>query len=170
MVTPEISPVSAKGRVASLHLHPSESGEPFQNVTTIELEAEKGIVGNPRYFARRSRSGGFSKRQVSLIEQEQIAEHAAVLGLPKIPPGIVRSNVETTGIDLQQLVGEQVQIGSAILYFYEARTPCFKMDKICQGLKDLMNDNKQGVLAQVVKSGRINVGDEISLVKKLPAS
>jgi len=36
------------------------------------------------------------------------------------------------------------------------------MDAICQGLRDLMENDRQGVLAQVVKSGTIRVGDPIS--------
>jgi MOSC domain-containing protein YiiM len=155
----------ASGRVAALHLHPLEAGEPLQAVTFFELETGKGIVGNPRYFARLSRSGAPGKRQVSLIEREQIAEHATTLGSETIPPGAVRANVETSGIDLVALIGQQVQIGTAILFFYEARTPCGKMDAICRGLRELMQENRQGVLAQVIQSGRIGVGDEIRLVK-----
>ena len=158
------------GRVSSLHLHPSEGGERFQNVDSIELEIGKGIVGEPRYFARRSRDGEFSKRQVSLIEREQIAEHAATLGLEKIGPGTIRSNIETTGVDLISFIGQQVQIGEAILLVYEARMGCFKMDAICSGLRELTKGNRLGVLAQVVRGGRIEVGDEISLVKELLVS
>lgn len=127
----------------------------------IDLEAGKGIVGNLRYFARRSRSGGFSKRQVSLIEREMIAEHAAMLGLQTVAPGTVRSNIETFGVDLVALVGKQVEIGTATLFFYEPRTPCSKMDEICPGLRNLMEDGRQGVMAQVIRSGRIQVGDAI---------
>ncbi len=149
------------GRVASLHLHPEEPGEPFTTVASIEVVAGKGIIGNPRYFARKSRSGGPSKRQLSLIEREQISEHAAALGLESIAAGTVRSNIETTGIDLIKLVGKHVQIGNAIIHFYEPRTPCEKMDAICVGLRGLMSDGKQGVMAQVVRSGQIAIGDAI---------
>lgn len=149
------------GRVASLHLHPKVSGQPFTTVASIEVEEGKGIIGNPRYFARRSRSGGFTKRQLSLIEREQIGEHAAALGLENISPGTIRSNIETIGIDLVALVGRQVQVGTAVLFFYEPRTPCEKMDAICNGLRAMMADGKQGVMAQVIRSGKIQVGDEI---------
>lgn len=152
----------SKGLVASLHLHPEKGGEPLRSVERIEVVAEKGIVGNPRKFGVISRrSGQPSKRQVSLIEREQIAEHAAILGLPSIPPGAVRSNIETNGIDLVALVEKQIQIGDAILFFYEARTPCEKMDRICRGLRALMENNRQGVLAQVVRGGLIRVGDAL---------
>jgi MOSC domain-containing protein YiiM len=150
------------GRVASLHLHPERAGEPLRAVEQFEVVEQKGIRGNPRKFGVVSRSTGQpSKRQVSLIEREQIAEHAVTLGLQTIAPGAVRSNVETLGVNLVELVGRQVQIGEAILFFYEARTPCEKMDRICQGLRGLMENDKQGVLAQVIRGGVIRVGDSV---------
>src|SRR4051812_21629314 len=76
------------GRVETLHLHPLESGLPLRSVAAFEVVPDKGIAGNGRYFGRRSRSTGKpSRRQVSLIEREQVAEHAASLGLESIPPG-----------------------------------------------------------------------------------
>jgi len=131
-------------------------------VEEFEVVEQKGIRGNPRKFGVISRSAGQpSKRQVSLIEREQIAEHAATLGLQTIVPGAVRSNIETTGLDLVALVGKQVQIGDAILFLYEARTPCEKMDRVCPGLRALMEDGHQGVLAQVICGGVIRVGDKV---------
>jgi MOSC domain-containing protein YiiM len=152
------------GRVASLHLHPGAPGAPLQSVETIEVVEAKGIRDDSRYFARISRSTGQpSRRQVSLIEREQIAEHAAALKRQSIPPGAVRANIETLGIGLVALVGRQIQIGEAVLFLYEARRPCEKMDALCSGLRELMQDNRQGVLAEVVCSGKIRVGDLISV-------
>jgi len=153
------------GRVASLHLHPPEPGAALQTVEAIEVIEAKGIFGEPRYFGRKSRyKGQPSRRQVTLIEREQIAEHAATLGLESIPPGAVRSNIETLGINLISLIGHEIEIGEAILFLYAPRDPCAKMDAVCQGLRELMLDNRQGVLAQVIRSGKIRVGDSI-LVK-----
>lgn len=158
--------IDVHGTVASLHLHPAEPGQPFSTAEAIDVVAQKGIAGEPRYFDRASRSSGkASRRQVSLIEREQIAEHAAALGLQSIPPGAVRSNLETLGIDLVALIGKQVEIGDAILFVYEARTPCAKMDAICSGLRSRMENNRQGVLAEILKSGRIRVNDPIRVAK-----
>lgn len=150
------------GVVASLHLHPVTGGEPMRAVDEIDVVVEQGIAGNPRYFNRRSRSTGApSRRQVSLIEREQIAEQATVLGLEQIAPGAVRSNIETTGIQLVPLVGREIAVGEAVLRFELPRDPCEKMDAICQGLRELMLNDCQGVLAMVVKAGKIRVGDQI---------
>ncbi len=150
------------GQVASLHLHPKEPGALLQSVEEIELIEAKGILGEPRYFGRVSRETAHpSKRQVSLIEREQIAEHAVTLGLQSIPPGAVRSNIETIGIKLVELVGNEIEIGDAVLFLYAPRDPCAKMDAICQGLRELMLHDRQGVLAQVIRSGKVRVGDAI---------
>jgi len=157
----ETSP-SLRGRVASLHLHPVEPGAPLQTVESIEVVEARGIVGDSRYFGRLSRDTGQpTRRQVSLIEREQIAEHTVALGLASIPPGAVRANVETFGIQLVPLVGREVQIGEAVLRFYAPRDPCSRMDAVCQGLRALMMENRQGVLAEVIRSGRIRVGDPL---------
>jgi MOSC domain-containing protein YiiM len=153
-------PDSKPGRVASLHLHPREPGEPFVSVEALTLVAEKGIAEDERYFDRvSSRTGQPSRRQVSVIAREQIAEHAVTLGLESIAPGAVRSNIETRGIDLSAFVGQEIEIGEAALFVYALRTPCPKMDAICPGLRALMENGHQGVVAQVIRSGRIRVGD-----------
>jgi MOSC domain-containing protein YiiM len=156
-------------RVASLHLHPAEPGTPLQEVQVVELVESKGIVSDNRYFGRLSRDTGQpSHRQVSLIEREQIAEHAAALGLQAISPGAVRANVETMGVDLVSLIGREVQIGEAVLFFNAPRTPCARMDAICQGLRERMLNSRQGVMAEVRRSGRIQVGDPIEVLEKQP--
>lgn len=151
--------------MASLHIHPPKAGLPLRAVDTIHFVEGRGIEEDKRYFGRTSRSTGKpSRRQVTLIEREVIGEHAAAFGLQAIPPGNVRSNVETTGIDLQALVGCEVQVGEAVVRCYEARTPCDKMDALIPGLRDAMEDGRQGVLAYVVRSGVVRVGDEIRAV------
>ena len=154
------------GRVSSLHLHPEQPGALMQTVTAFEVVAQTGIRREPRYFGRRSNSTGQpSLRQVSLIEREQIARHAQALGLglDQIPPGAVRANIETEDVDLVAVLGKRLQVGEAILLLYEARIPCAKMDAVCQGLRALMQQNRQGVLAQVIQSGNIAAGDSICL-------
>lgn len=161
--SPSATSTQPVGRVISLHLHPDKGGNLMQPVDAMELIAGKGIRGNLRYFARRNRSSGLpSIRQVSLIEREQLEEHARALGIPEIPPGAVRANIETAGLDLAGLVGQRIRIGEALLLVCEPRTPCAKMDAICQGLRARMGQNRQGVLAQVIESGRVQPGDLIA--------
>jgi MOSC domain-containing protein YiiM len=152
------------GRVASLHLHPEKAGGRMTDTNEIEVVVGKGIRGEPRYFERKSRSGQPSRRNLTLIEREIVAQHATTLKA-EIPAGLVKSNVETTGVDLISLIGKKVQIGEAILNFYEPRLPCDQMDRIIRGMRILMCDKRQGVIAEIVQSGRIKVGDELRVLE-----
>ena len=53
----------AAGRVVSLHLHPREPGEPLTPAESIEVIADKGISGEPRYFGRMSRDRSIRERR-----------------------------------------------------------------------------------------------------------
>ena len=153
---------SVTGRIASLHLHPTQPGAPLDAVEFIDVIADQGIAGEPRYFGRViEASGRPNRRQITLIEREQVAEHALALGLKSIPAGAVRANIETAGINLVEVIGRQVEIGDAVLFLYQARTPCQKMDAVCNGLRALMENNRQGVVAEIIQSGRIRVDDPI---------
>ena len=153
------------GRVASLHLHPSIAGEPLVAVDEVKFVEAKGIEGDLRYFGKISRSSGApTRRQVTLMERERIAEHAQALGLKTIPAGAVRANVETRDIDLVALLGREIEIGEARLLLYAPRDPCQKMDALCRGLRERMLNQRQGVLAQVRRSGNVRIGDRIRLV------
>jgi len=147
------------GIVASLHVHPGIAGQPLIQVEEFNLVAEKGIREDARYFGRVN-NGKPAKRQVTLIEREIIDQHASALGA-QLDPGDVRSNIESIGIDLISLIGQRVQIGDAILLFVEPRTPCHKMDALAEGLRALMENSRQGVIARVVKGGKIRPGDSI---------
>jgi len=148
--------------VASLHIHPPVAGRPLIAVAEFNAVAGKGIRENKRYFDRQN-WGKPSKRQVTLIEREVIEEHAAALNV-EFEPGAVRSNIETKGVNLISLIGCDVQIGEAVLHFVEARTPCQKMDALAPGLRELMEGSRQGVIARVVRDGKVRVGDSIRVI------
>ncbi len=153
----------AKGRVASLHVHPAEAEGPMLSVKQMTLVEGKGIVEDVRYFDRKNPRGQPRRRQVTLIDRGQIGEHAAVLGLPAIAPGRVRANIETDGVSLIDCLGKPLQIGEAILLIYDPRIPCAKMEAVAPGLRELMKNNRQAVLAQVIRSGTVRVGDLIQV-------
>src|SRR5437868_14479939 len=98
------------GAVASLHVHPGTVGQPLIEIEEFNLVAEKGIREDPRYFGRVN-NGKPARRQVTLIEREVIQRHAATLGAADLEPGDVRSNIETTGLDLVSLIGKAINVG-----------------------------------------------------------
>jgi len=156
------TPISVLGRVVSIHLHPAVGGTPMVSVAEVEAVAQRGLAGDRRYHGRKSRSTGLpTRRQVTLVGRETLAGHAQTLGIECIQPGHARSNLETEGIDLAAWVGKRLKVGAALLEVVECRTPCAKMDAVRPGLRLLMAAPGQGVLARVVESGAIRVGDAI---------
>lgn len=143
------------------------AGEPFLQVDELNLVADKGIREDKRYFGRPGRDGKPFKRQVTLIEREMIQTHADALGAD-FSPGDVRSNIETAGIDLIALMGHDVQVGEAVLRFVEPRTPCKQMDALAPGLRELMEDGRQGVIAMVMQSGRVRADDCVAIISAAP--
>jgi MOSC domain-containing protein YiiM len=81
--------------------------------------------------------------------------------LQTIAAGAVRSNIETFGLNLVELIGREIEIGEAVLFLYEARDPCSQMNAVCQGLRELMMNQRQGVMAEVRRGGRISAGDAV---------
>jgi hypothetical protein len=168
MSTPDSAPAPnsaarpAEARVVSLHVHGPSSGDPLRSLESFHLVADKGIEEDKRYFGRKRRGTQMpSRRQVSLIDREIIAEHAVALGLQSLPPGAVRSNIETLGFPLIEWLGREVEVGTAVVRFYEPRTPCQQMDDLCPGLRARMEDGRQGVMAEVIQSGIVRVGDVV---------
>ena len=154
------------GRVASLHMHPKKRTtqkrmDPMVPAEALNLVEKEGISGAPRYRGTKSR------RHVTLIGREQLAEHAAMaaMTLDELGPGVVRSNIETEDVDLMSMIGKRVKIGTALLHFYAPRDPCWKMDFIQHGLQRLMEDGKQGVLAEVIHSGVVHIGDALEIIE-----
>lgn len=158
--------MALNGRIESLHVHPQIAGETLLPAAEFNMVSGKGIREDKRYFGRRNREGLPSKRQVTIIEREILRDHASALGIADLAPGEARSNIEVTGISLVSLIGRNVQIGEAIVQFVEPRTPCHKMDKLAKGLRALMENGRQGVIAIVVKDGKVRPGDSISPVQE----
>ena len=111
-------------------------------------------------------------RQVHLIHAELFDELAGK-GFA-IAPGEMGENVTTRGIDLLSLSqGTRLRLGAeAVIEVTGLRNPCFKLDGIAPGLMAAVLEKgpgkrivrKAGVMAVVVRSGDVAVGDAIEVV------
>lgn len=121
--------------------------EPLLPAPSLRLVEGLGIEGD-----RRARPG--SSRQVLLMAEE----NCDAFGLA---PGEVRENIVTRGLDLQALPpGTRLGIGAALLEITKDCAPCEFMDTLRPGLQERIR-GRRGMLARVVRSGEIRVGDEI---------
>tara|TARA_B100000614_G_scaffold238915_1_gene238079 strand:- start:213 stop:656 length:444 start_codon:yes stop_codon:yes gene_type:complete len=132
---------------------------PIKEVNSIEVLANKGIVGD-RHF----HDFNDPYNQLSLIESENIDEYNFKFGL-NIPYIDFRRNVITKGIKLNDLIGKKLKVGNVELEGIELCRPCRHLTEMLDQkniLKEFMR--KGGLRCQIISSSKINVGDEIKII------
>ena len=152
------------------------------NVLTIRLVAGLGVEGDAHYgdkvqhvFHARRNPDAPNLRQVHLIHEE-LFDELRTSGF-QVRPGDIGENVTTRGLDLLALpTGTLLQVGNkAVIEITGLRNPCRQIDAFAKGLtaavlgRDAQGQliRKAGVMAIVVKSGDVTVGDTIAM--ELPA-
>src|ERR687887_202102 len=97
------------------------------------------------------------RREVLFVSRE----HLDSVG---VEPGAIRENLTVEGTDVQRWpIGQRVRVGGATFEITMVCDPCHRMDELRDGLRARLQ-GKRGMLARVVESGEIAVGDEITLV------
>jgi molybdopterin adenylyltransferase len=97
------------------------------------------------------------KREVLFVSKE----HLDSVG---VEPGAIRENLTVEGDDVQQWpIGQLVRVGGALFEITMVCDPCQRMDDLRQGLRAELDD-KRGMLARIVESGEVSVGDEVELL------
>ena len=116
----------------------------------VEVIKDKGFKG-----CIHGRPG--SKRQVSLIDSETLDKLS-------LPPGVVKENITTLGIDFQMLaIGNILRMGNCVLEITEPCHPCPRMDEIRAGLQEELR-GQRGWLCRVKEAGQIRRGDRIEVL------
>jgi MOSC domain-containing protein YiiM len=116
----------------------------------VRALADHGLEG-----CEHARPGG--KRQVLFAS----SEHLEAVG---VEPGRIRENFTVAGDDVQDWpVGQLVRVGTALFEVTMVCDPCERMDQIRPGLR-LDLEGRRGVLARVLESGDVAVGDPLELL------
>jgi MOSC domain-containing protein YiiM len=103
------------------------------------------------------------KRQVLLVDRETLAAF-------DLPPGIVRENVTTEGLNVSALaVGQSLNIGDVELQVTMVCDPCEQIEALRPGLQAAM-EGKRGMLCKVARGGVLKRGDEIVVVESKQAA
>ena len=137
----------------------AKNNQPIKEVNSIEVLANKGIVGD-RHF------NDFNDpyNQLSLIESENIDDYNIKFGLD-IPYVNFRRNIITKGIQLNDLIGKKLKIGNVELEGIELCRPCRHLTEMLNQkniLKEFMR--KGGLRCQILSSSKISIGDKINLL------
>ena len=139
--------------VESIHIN-IEHRHPVSDVENAHFIAGVGIE-NDRHATPRSERQGY---QVLLMDKE-------TLDSTGLSPGEIKENITTVGMDINSLqVGQQLALGNeAIIEVFKPCPPCSRMDEIRPGLQDEL-DGQRGVLAQIVQSGTVKIGDRVRII------
>ena len=97
------------------------------------------------------------RREVLFVSKEH-------LDSVNVEPGATRENITIDGADVEKWpVGQRVRVGAAEFEITMVCDPCHRMDELRDGLRTELQ-GKRGMLARVVESGEVAVGDEIKLL------
>ena len=136
-----------------------DNNKKIKEVKSIEVKANKGVVGDRHY-----KEFNDPYCQLSLIESENIDYYNFKFGL-NIPYVNFRRNIITKEIELNELVGKKLLIGTV-------KVDCIDLCRPCRHLTEVLNqDNilkeflrRGGLRCQILTSSRINVGDKIQII------
>lgn len=140
-----------KGEIASLHIATAHRA-PMQHPASARVIADLGLEDDIH-----NKPGG--TRQVLLMDEETL--HAFGLAA-----GQVRENITTRGLALKTLApGTRLRVGNAEFEITQACDPCKMIENIRPGLRAQMQ-GQRGMLARVIVSGEMHVGDVIEIVNE----
>jgi MOSC domain-containing protein YiiM len=152
------------GKLEWIGLRSERKGEVLV-VESVEATAGLGLAGD-----HRSMKTPGSARQVTLISREYIQQIAAQLGKAQIDPALLRRNLVISGMNMNLLRYQRLQIGSVILETSALCHPCSRMDQaLGQGGAAAMF-GYGGLCAKIIQSGRITLGDAVIRLVPTPDS
>jgi MOSC domain-containing protein YiiM len=123
---------------------------PMNELDEAELVEDRGLRG-----CIHGRKG--STRQVLLMDSETLERFG-------LPPGVVKENITTRGVDYQTLdTGQRLRVGEGLLEITGPCDPCDRMDEIRMGLQQELR-GQRGWLCKVLAGGKIRRGDRVEVL------
>ena len=135
---------------------------PLVEVARIECVAGRGIRGD-RYFDFQENYKG----QITFFSSEVFENLSRNFELFDKSAGVLRRNVIVSGIDLNELIGEEFVIQGVRFRGTMHCKPCYWLDQAFTGGTEQFLENNGGLRAQILTDGTIAVGDaELSVLQK----
>jgi MOSC domain-containing protein YiiM len=151
----------APGKLEWIGLRTERRGE-IQVVERAQAIVGLGLDGDHRCL----KSPG-SARQVTIISREYIHQIAQQLGMDFIDPTLLRRNLVISGMNLNLLRFQRLQIGDAIFETSALCDPCSRMDENLGKGGAAAMFGYGGLCAKIIHAGHISVGDAV--IRLLPA-
>ncbi|MFQ5462909.1 MAG: MOSC domain-containing protein [Phycisphaerae bacterium] len=143
----------AQGHLCAIAYRPTD-GDLMREIECCEILLQRGL-------AKENRPAGH--REVTLLSQAAWRRACADLGRD-LPWYTRRANLLTEGVDLTQLIGKTLAIGTVEIRIHGESKPCRIMNQQYDGLRAaLVPEGRGGVFGQVVAGGTIHVGDALAI-------
>ena len=136
-----------------------KNSEKINEIKEIEVFSGKGILGDRHFHDNNDHKG-----QITLIEKENIDYYNSKYKT-KIPYVDFRRNIVTEGIELNNLIKKEMEIGKIKILPYELCRPCLHLEQMVNG-KNIVKEFliKGGLRCEVLVSGKVKIGDKIKIL------
>lgn len=129
---------------------------PMCVVDAVDLDTAQGVVGD-RY------TGKSGTRHLTLIGRADLNAIADFLGLPDVPPDLLRRNIVVSSINLLALKEKRFRLGGALLEMTGECHPCSRMEEhFGEGGYNAVRGHG-GITARVVQAGAVRLGDRLEV-------
>lgn len=143
------------GRLEWIGLRSVRRGE-VTVVDSTEAIVDLGLTGDHRM----KKTPG-SARQVTLISSEYIQQICRHTGHHSIDPRLLRRNLVISGMNMNLLRYQRLQIGEVILETNALCHPCSRMDEALGKGGAAAMFGYGGLCARIIQGGKLNVGDAV---------
>lgn len=127
---------------------------PLEEVQEIECVAGHGIRGDRFYDYRDNYKG-----QITFFSSEVFDKLVERFGIRSKSAGVLRRNVIVSGIDLNDLIGEEFSIQGVRLRGTGHCRPCYWLDQAFAPGTEVFLGGNGGLRAEILTDGAIAVGD-----------
>ena len=130
----------------------------MESVNSIEVVAGKGVIKDRHFKENNSKIS-----QITLIEIENVKYYNNLNGTT-IPSIDFRRNIITEGIQLNELLDKEFQIGEVRIKAHDLCRPCkYLQERLKQGniIKEFLH--KGGLRCEILNNGKIASGDKIKI-------
>lgn len=145
----------APGKLEWIGLRSERRGDVIV-VNSAEAIVDLGLVGDHRM----KKTPG-SARQVTIISREYIQQICQHSGHSAIDPRLLRRNLVISGMNMNLLRYQRLQIGGVILETNALCHPCSRMDEALGKGGTAAMFGYGGLCAKIIEGGVLNVGDAV---------
>lgn len=144
-----------EGRLEWIGLRSERRGA-IQVVDSAWAAEDQGLEGDHRM----SKTPG-SARQVTIISREFIESICRHTGHSSIDPALLRRNLVISGMNMNLLRHQRLQVGEAVLETTALCHPCSRMNEALGPGGAAAMFGYGGLCARIIQGGRITVGDPV---------